>query len=661
MRRSAAFLAVTCLLYGAGCSKDEETKGEDTSKSAGTAGEAASGTAKGEGEKSDTAAPASSEGEVAVDPAALAQKVGVEPGPVEYGADEGAAAVVASAEGKVEFRRVGNETWEETKAEAQLHEGDQIRAADGGMVTVTLVDETSIELTEESALAIGSRKATEDPASSAAVLYGVARFTVAERAPGEGPFLVFTPGGVVATKGTVYTVGVAASGATRVGVESGAVEVAGGAKLDAPVAVAAGHVVMIAPAGELGEVEAMGDADWGAWRDGAEADVEAKAAAEFHAKRAEALEADLEAAYAELETQTAAAAAAEAEVEAAQKANDTAAYEAAAPELGGAVDASFAMSLRLQFLSNAMLSHAYVAEALYLRNPDVVAVIEPARPRLAAAVLWNKKYHAVADLHVEPLRAYYYVHHPRGRAHARLVAYPIPPFYARVNLNYRVPEVRSRVRLSVYRPPLVIVRSNVRVKKHVYVRAPRIGWYASVKTRVRPAPTRVRWYVKPRAPRARVVFGVRPRASVRVKTVFRAAPPRPRAKAVVRFGGGVRGDVRSRADVRDHRTDVRGGAGVKIKAGVRGHAAPPDVRDHRTDVRAGVRVRGGSPPPRPDVRVRGGAAVRGRADLRGGGDGDARGSARAGARVKVKAPKIRPPKIKAKANVKVKGGIRLGD
>jgi hypothetical protein len=114
-----------------------------------------------------------------VDPKALAEKIGVEPGPVEYEADEGAAAVVAGAEGKVEVRRVGSEEWEETKAEAQLHEGDQIRAADGGLVTVTLVDETSVEVAEESAIAIGSRKATQDPASSAAVL----RITSGRRDP----------------------------------------------------------------------------------------------------------------------------------------------------------------------------------------------------------------------------------------------------------------------------------------------------------------------------------------------------------------------------------------------------------------------------------------------------------------------------------------------
>jgi hypothetical protein len=660
MRRSAALLAAACLLAEVGCSKEEEKKDE----AKGVAGEPAAGAADDAVKEAAPAAPAqpAASGD-AVDPESLADKIGVEPGPIEYDKDEGAAAVVASARGVVEVRRVGNETWEETKAEAQLHAGDQVRAADGGQVNVTLVDETAIEVAEQSAIAIGSRDATADPASSAAVLYGVARFSVADRAPGEGPFLVFTPGGVVATKGTVYTVGVAASGVTRVGVEEGEVEVAGSARLDAPVALAAGKVLLVEADGDVGAPAPAGDVDWGAWRDDAEARLEVKAAADYHAKRAAALEVELAAAYAELETQTAAAAEAEADIEAAEQADSTEAYEAAAPDMGGAVDASFALSLRLQYLSNAMLGHAYVADALYVRHPDAVAVIEPVRPRLAGAVLWNKKYHAVADLHVQPLRAHYYYHHPVGRAHARLVAYPIPPFYARVKLGYEPPRVSSRVKVHVYRPP--IVRPSVRVRRTVFWRAPRVGWYAGVKARVRPAPARAHWYVRPRAPRARVVFGARPSASVRVKTVFRAAPPRPRAKAVVRFGAGVGvRDHRRGVEVRDHRRDVdlrgrgavRGAAGVKIKAGVGAPAV--EVRDHRSSVRgaAGVRVKAGGRGA-PEVRDH-----RTRTEVRGRGQG----SAGASARVKVKAPKVKPPKVKvkpprAKASVKVKGGIKLGD
>ncbi len=632
MRRSAALLAVTCLLAGEGCSEEKKERGAGkapaASESAETGGAKTTSPAP-----VDEAAPAPAQAgraqAASLDPAALAARIGVEPGPLEYDPGEGSAAVVASARGKAEIRRVGMEIWEEVRADAPLHEGDQVRASEGGLVNLTLVDETAVELAEESAVAIGSRKVTADPASSAALLYGVARFTVAARAPGEGPFLTFTPGGVIAAKGTVYTAGVAASGVTRVGVEAGAVEVAGSARLDAPVAVAAGQAVVVAPAGEVGAPGAVGDADadWGAWRDGAEADLDTKTAAEFHARRAQALEAELEAAYAELEVQTAAAADAEAKAEAAEQARDPAAYRAAAPEVGGAVDASFAMSLRLEYLTSAMLAHAYVADALYVRHPEVVAVIEPARPRLAGAVLWQKKYQVVADLHVEPLRAYYYVHHPVGRVHARLVAYRVPPFYARVRLDYPAPVVTGRVKLAVYRPPVVITPAHGRIRKTVYVRAPRIGWYAGVKARVHPAPARVHWYVQPKAPRSRVVFGARPSGSVKVKAVFVAAPPTPRVRAVVRFAG----PRDQHAPQGGGRVDLRGqpAAAVKIKAGVRAGGGAParvEVRDRRGGEAAGARARVG-------VKVK-------------------------GPRIQVNAPKVRPPRVKG--SVKVKAGVRVG-
>jgi len=652
MRHTAALLAAAWLLCGPGCSKEEDETSGDEAKTgaAGIAPASLSGKGAEEGKGKDAEKEAGGAGAAPTDPAALAKKIGVQPGPVEYDPDEGAAAVVASAQGKVEVRRVGNENWEETKAEAQLHEGDQIRAADGGLVTLTLVDETSVEVAEESAVAIGSRKATQDPASSAALLYGVARFSVADRAPGEGPFLVFTPGGVVAAKGSaapasasapsagpIFTAGVVASGQSRVGVESGEVEVAGSAKLDAPVSISAGHVVVIQPAGEVGPIEATATADWGAWRDRAEADLDIKAAAQFHAQRAEALEAELEATYAQLEVQAGAAAQAEARVEAAETANDPAAYRAAAPEVGGAVDASFAMSLRLHYLTSAILSDAYVADALYVRHPDVVAVIEPARPRLAGAVLWHKKYHAVADLHVEPLRAAYYVHHPVGRAHAALVAYPIPPFYARVQLDYPVPIVTSRVHVAVYRPPLV--RPGLRVKRKVYIWAPRIGWYAGVRARVRPASARVRWYVRPAAPRARVVVGAPPSASVKLGAFFGVAPARPRAHAAVRFGAGLRVRDRRRREVHEPhgRAAIGGAAGFAAGVGI-GLPEPPRVR-------AGVRVKAGG----------GGSA----ASVRGRGRADARVGA--GARVKVKAPKVKVKAPSVRGSVKVKGGLKIGD
>jgi hypothetical protein len=353
------------------------------------------------------------------------------------------------------------------------------------------------------------------------------------------------------------------------------------------------------------------------------------------------------------------------------------------------VDASFALSTRLHFLTHAMAGHAYMANSIYLRHPDVKVVIEPARPKLAAAVLWNKKYHAVARAHVQPLRPIWYVHHPVGRLRAKAVAYTVPPFYAKIKLGYEPPEVRTRVKVAVYHPPVIKVKAKV--KKKVWIAAPQVNWYAGVKARVRPAPAKVAWYVKPEAPKARAVFGARVSADVKVKPIFVALPPRPRAQATVRFGGGVKvGDHRGHArgaagagvkvgggaaiKLRDHRAKVAApvGGAIDLKAGVGGAVggAGVKVRDHRAgaagaaaDMKGGIKAGVGA------VKVR---------DHRAGAGGAVDVKAGAGAAVKVrdhraKTPERPKPPAKPKAagdakakgevkgSVKVKGGIKIGD
>ena len=632
MRRLTSLLAAGCLLsWGLGCEegkKDEAKEGATaaapTDKPAegdkpAEAAEPAEGDAPAEGE-------AAAEDPAAGQPAEVAEEVkeiGVEPGTFEYEDEEkDGEAAISAVTGTVEIRRVGTETWEAGKQDDPLHPGDQVRAADGGSATVTLADETTVEVAEESAIAVGSREATEDPASSAAVLYGIARFSVAPRAEGEGPFLVYAVNGVVAAKGTVYTVGTAASGTTRVGVEEGAVDVSGGAALEEPIGVEAGKAVEISPEGEPGSVEAAGTVDYGTWRDEAEAKIKAEEAAKYHADRAEKLEAELKTAYAELEAQTKAAQEAEEKAKAAEEAQDTKAYEAAAPEIGASVEASYALSNRLQYLTYAMLADAYIADSLYVRHPAVVKVLDPRMRRLRAAILWHKKYHYVSYAYLRPMRPWYYTHTPNGRLRAKFVAYTVPPWYARVNLRYKPLNWRARVRVPVVRLPVWKVKRGVR--KAIYVAGPRRGWYTTVRARVRPARTRVAWYVRPKAPKARIVIGMRPAA--KIKTVFKARPPRKRADAVVRFGGrigmrGPRAGVRMKAGV--GRPDVN--VGGRVKAGVDG----VDVRD-----RVGGRVKAGMD----GVDVKGGMGGRVKAGggVGGGVDIDVKGGA--GGRVKAGTP-----------------------
>ena len=574
MRRMTSLLAATCLLsWGLGCEEGKKEEKAATPAAAPT-DKPAEGDKPAEAEKpaeGEAAADAPAEDPSAGQPAEVAEEVkdiGVEPGAFEYEDDEKEGeAAISAATGTVEIRRVGTEEWTAGKQDDALHPGDQVRTSDDSTATVTLADETTIEVAEESAIAVGSREATEDPASTAAVLYGVSRFSVAPRAEGEGPFLVYAVNGVVAAKGTVYTVGTAASGTTRVGVEEGQVDVSGGGKLDAPVAVDAGKAVTIEPEGDPGAVEPAGTVDWGTWRDEVEARVKAEDAAKFHADRAEKLEVELKQAYADLEAQTKAAQDAEAKAAAAEQAQDQKAYTASAPEIGASVDASYALSNRLQYLTYAMLADAYIADSLYARHPTVVKLLDPRMRRIRAAMLWNKKYHYVAYAYLRPMRPWYYVHTPNGRLRAKFVAYAIPPWYARVNLVYRPIDWRGRIRTPVFRLPVWKVRRGF--KKAIWVEGPRVGWYATVRPRVRPARARVAWYVRPKAPKARIMVGVR--AAAPVKAVFKVRPPRKRVDAVVRFGGRTR--VGGRGGAR---------AGVRVKAGM-----------DTPDVKVGGRVRAG--------------------------------------------------------------------
>jgi preprotein translocase subunit YajC len=636
MRRLTSLLAAGCLLsWGIGC---EEGKKDEAGKEGAAATTPTDKPAEGD-KPAEAEQPA--EGEAAAEdpaagqPAEVAEDVkdvGVEPGAFEYEDDEKEGeAAISAVTGTAEIRRVGTENWEAGKQDDALHPGDQVRTTDGATATVTLADETTVELAEESAIAVGSREATEDPASSAAVLYGVARFSVAPRTEGEGPFLVYAVNGVVAAKGTVYTVGTAASGTTRVGVEEGVVDVSGGAQLDAPVEVPAGKEVVIEPEGAPGAVGPASAVDYGAWRDDIEAKVKAEEAAKYHADRAEKLEAELKTAYAELETQTKAAQDAEEKAKAAEAAQDSKAYEASAPEIGASVDASYALSNRLQYLTYAMLADAYIADSLYVRHPSVVKILDPRMRRLRRALLWQKKYHYVSYAYLRPMRPWYYVHTPMGRARARFVAYTIPPWYARVNLRYRPIDWRGRVRVPIVRLPVWKVRRGY--KKAIWLDGPRVGWYAPMRARVRPARARVAWYVRPKAPKARIVVGMR--AAAPVKAVFKVRPPRKRADAVVRFGGrmrvggrdrdGGRAGVRVKAGVGTPAVDVGG----RVKAGVGVGGAGVDVRDG-----VGGRVKAGMDGV--DVKGRAGGRVKAGVDVGGAGGVDVK--AGVGGRVKAGTP-----------------------
>ncbi len=642
VRRTTRTLVVTSVavlsIFVGGCNKDSK----DSAKELGKAADPAKPVT--DAEKDALKALSTT------DPTALAAKVGVEPGGVDRG-DEGAAAVITSADGTVLVRRLGEGDFSEAKAQASLYAGDQIKTDSESTATLVLVDETVIEVAGDSAIAIGDRDASADPASSAAVLYGAARFSVSPRAPGEGPFLVFTPGGVIATKGTVYAVGVAASGEARVGVEVGEVLVAGAQALDKTVAVVGGKSVEIEASGDVGGSADFAADDWAEWRIAAEADADAKALAEMHVKALGELDAKLDAAYVDFSALAEKSIEVDAQADAQASAGATAEYEAAAPEYGATVEASYLASMNLQYLTYANLSHAYVVEELYIRHPvEVKPIYLNAEAQVNGAVLWNKKFNVVVYQQVRPLRVSYYAHHPVGRANAVFVGYAVPAFYGNVKLR-AVPaaSVRAHVKGTFFVPPPPVY--SVKVKRKVWITAPDASWKGRIQVKAMPARAGAGWKAHGGAG-GKLMLGVR--ATAPRITVFAGAKVRPINASVItvqgkQFGGAVRGRVGVKVKGGAAMgADVGGGARGKIEGGV---GTGVEIRDH--GAKAGV-----------EIRDHGKAGL----DAAGKGAGQADAAIKGGVKgsigVKVKAPKPPPPpKVKVEGDVKVKakGGIKIGN
>jgi hypothetical protein len=675
MRRSLGMtLLLGSVLAVSSCKKGDEKAESAKNKEGTTTGDkkAPDDTSKGKtGEASlaDTAANA--------DP-------GVEAGGIERDKDEGPAAVITAVEGTVEVRRVGETEFQAAKANTDLFPGDQVRTTEGATATITMADESVVEVAEVSTVAIASREGSADPASSAAVLGGLARFTVQDRAPGEGAFKVYTPAGVVVTKGTVYAVGVAASGEARVGVESGTVDLIGLVDMAAePIVVEANHSATFTAEGSAGQPVEWASDDWGTWRTETDAEMEVNAVVTAHGTALADIGAELAAAYADLEATAETMAEFEAQAATHADATATAEYEAIAPEGAATIEASFGVAGHIEALTWAYAGHAALATDVYVRHPDTVkAEWEVVAPRVETAVLWPKRFVVTADAYLEPLRVQYYVHHPRGRAHAELVGVAVPEFYYAVNVPEPEPaKVRAKVRTKVWIQPTVFVRASARP---VWISHPRPNWRAKVK--VRPATYRAKasWYVRPPDVKVKVFLGADVKAKYTSKIVVRAPEPRATVRAKVKIKPvGVRIKVKApdldaaakarvkvkiggdgRVIVRDHRdagVKVKGGAGVVIKGG--GDAAggvDVKVRDHRDDVKGKVDIGAGAGG---DAKVK----VRDHRD-------DAKGKVGAGAdvkaKVKVKAPDVKvkikappPPKVKVKAKgeVKAKGGIKIGN
>ena len=476
----------------------------------------------------------------AVDVAALAEEVGIGPGGLEPEAGVGAEAVVALSVGDVQIRRTGEELFATLDSDTpELHAGDQLQTGAYGNALLLLSDGTEVEVAEDTTVAIGERAAGTAPANSIAVLIGVARFTVSPRAEGEGSFIVYTAEGIVVATGTIFAVGASVSGTIRIGVEEGAVDVAGGAQLDKSATLAAGKAIDIDVSGKLSsELKLEADA-WGSWRDEAESKLDVEAAAEIQLAGSARAEAQVEATFKALETLSVEAEKAEVEANALEKANDTAGYAASADARATTLEAGLLTSLRLQQQTFAMLAHAHVAHALHRRHPKKLGkTLGKARSRLAKAVLYHKRFHVTAHQRLRPLRTGYHKHHAHGRRQAKALGHEVSAFCLKTSL--RPPsdqKTRDKVKLALMRPAKAKKHDK---KRKLRRRGPEPNWHAARIAKLRAARKAdrdeaaaesdeaekkpagqaharghgrrlARFYKRPASPRARLLVGVAPK------------------------------------------------------------------------------------------------------------------------------------------------------
>lgn len=670
MSRSIMIVLVFGALVGVGCKK-----GSDSA-------------AKQEPAKTQEATPAKQDTPATPPAAAANAGPGVKAGGIQHEDKEGPAGIVTAATGTVEVRRVGETQYTAAKADTKLYPGDAIRTADNSTAAITLADESIIEVAETSQVALASRDGTADPASGAAVLAGLARFTVTPRAPAEGPFRVYASTGVVLTKGTTYGVGVSASGEARVGVESGQVDVIGLAQLDAPpVAVPKAQQVVIAADGKVGTAAAWPADDWGTWRDDADAKLKLDAALDAHAAAMTDLNQALADTYVELQSNADAAATFEATAATSAEKNDPNAYTAALPEGAATIDASFLLASRLETLTWAYAAHAALATDLYVRHPaELEAKWQVVAPQVDAAILWPKRFDVTAIAYFEPLRAQYYIHHPRGRAHAELVGIAVPQFYAQVEPPAIDPVmVRGKLKGQVWLAPELQYHASARP---VWVSAPAAGWHASVKAVAAPPRAKVAWYVRPPNLKANVLVGAnvtgkwaskldvqppQPRAqlaamwTIPVGMKVKVAPPDLSAAATARAK--VKLDAHGML-IRDHRMDVKAGMAANapdIKGDIKGKVGvqAPEVKG-KLDVKGKVDVAVPEVKGKIETNVRDHRDAAAGAAVKVGGDMKTKvdGAVKAGVDVKVKVkapPPPPPPSVKVEGKVKASGGFKIGN
>jgi hypothetical protein len=438
-----------------------------------------------------------------VDLDSLTARVGVKPGGLVT-PGVGPDASLMWSEGTVSVRRVGEDRFVDATAKMQLFSGDTIWTGPHTEATVALADETLVQLAEESLVVIGNRAVSADPASSVALLYGVARVSVSPRARGEGPFLTSVGDALVAAKGTAFAAGFVAGGAARVGVEHGEVEVAGSHALDKPLTLGPGEVSAIDVTGVASAAEDFKRDDWGEWRFSAEQAADLPAVARRHADRLVGEEARLDTSYLQLQklVTTASQLTWKAEENTSPKA--AADYKATALERAASIEAAYRLATEVARLTHAAMSDAFILGELRARHAELGPQISEFTQEIAGAQLYDKKLQLVSSIYLGPLRAAYYAHTARGRARAASLDMPAPSF-AQVKLTDVPPgEIAKRAPAGLYVPPRLDSTTHLHP---LWQRAPTVGW--DERLTLQPVPPRQgSWYAPPPRVEARVITGV---------------------------------------------------------------------------------------------------------------------------------------------------------
>jgi FecR protein len=464
-----------------------------------------------------------------VDIGALTGRVGVKPGGLVH-PGIGPDASLMWSEGTVMVRRVGEDRFVEAAAKIALYAGDTIWSGPHTEATIAFADETLVQLAEESVIVVGNRAVSADPASSVALLYGVARLSVSPRSRGEGPFLMSAGTAIGGAKGTAFAVGVVVGGPVRVGVEHGEVEVAGARALDRPLTIGTGELAMIDAAGTVGAAEAFKTDDWGTWRFATEQQTELAAAARYHSDRLVGEEARLDTDYILLQKVLTSASTLTWQAESNTTPKAAADYKATATERGASIEATYRLANEIARVTHAALSDAFILGELRARHPaELAATLAEFAQEIAGAVLYDKKLQLVSEIYLGPLRSAYYAHTARGRLRAASLDMPAASF-AQVKLTDATnAEINKRVPPGLYVPPRLDSMTHLHP---LWQRAPKAGW--DERLTLQPVPPRQgSWYVAPTRVEAHVLAGVAPTAPRALD--FDPTPATDAAKADLTF------------------------------------------------------------------------------------------------------------------------------